>query len=83
MNLSDGSIVTIAIATIAWVVQFAVLKNDTNWIKKSLTQGDRKMRHHSRRLNTHQSKIAALQSGCISRHPGTTFPSVENGGNEG
>ncbi len=80
MQLTEGTVVTVLLNLVFWGVQFAVLKTDTNWIKKSLISGDRKFRVHGRRLNTHQSEITSLKSNCMAKHPGTVFPQVENGG---
>jgi len=83
VDLSEGTIVIVIINVVAWAVQFAAIKTDTSWIKKRLSAGDKTLRVHERRLNTHQSRIAAIQSGCEARHPSATFPPVENGMHDG
>ena len=82
MQLSEGTIVTVLLNLVFWGVQFAVLKTDTNWIKKSLVNGDKKFRIHERRLSSHQAQITSIKSNCMAKHPGTVFPQVENGGGE-
>lgn len=79
MTLSEGTTIILGLNLIGWIVQFAVIKNDTSWIKKRLSHGDEKLERHDDRLNIHQAEIASIKSGCKARHPGTVFPSVNNG----
>ena len=78
MGLSEGTWVVLAINLVFVIVQFAVLKNDTSWIKNRLCAGNERLNRHERRLNNHQASIASIVSGCQARHPGATFPPVGN-----